>query len=910
MSVNFVQPLYLLLIPVAIAFVVFVRPRNVTPSSNPTAYKTVRSVVLVLLILALSGPAIRGYTDKITTVLAVDLSHSTLSRKERILSIIKSAYTEKTEDAVGIVCFGSDAKVEAMPTGKFLPSLNTAVGTDFTNIDSGLKMSGTILPEDTKKRIVLFTDGLENMGDALTQAKVLKDRGIELNIFPVTGDLAEEVQLVSVNIPKYIKKSTQYPIEVSVYSLTETDAQIFVYRDNQLTAQDEVVIRPGENKYIFNDIAQKSGGTVYRVEVVAEKDTFQQNNRLYAYSYIEGEPNILLIGSAEDTGEIYKILNGAGVNLQQVQPSQATEDLQILSTYDAIILTNTAADSLSEEFLKSLESYVKDNGGGLLVSGGENAFALGDYYNTPLETVLPVEMQLKDKDDKANLGLVTVIDRSGSMGMGEYGVSKLEMAKEALIRSTDNLKPDDYFGVVSFDTEFEWSLDLTRVEGNTEYINDKIAKINMGGGTSILPALTEAYEKLVTADTKLKHIVLLTDGQAEQNGYDNLIKKMNEAGITLSTVAVGSDSDTKLLNKLALTGNGRYYFTNEFTDLPKIFVKETMMAGRDYLVNEEFYPVADYDHSILRGIESLPRLTGYVATTAKSTADVVLQHVNQKGIPEPILACWQYGLGKAAAWTSDLNGSRTQEWLSTDEGVKTLLNTVSWTMRKQDASQLNITTKVNGTGTDIIIDFPYYQDILSVKATLVSSDGVAYPVTFNTVAPGQYSGFLSENKRDAYSVNMEISRYGSEQRFVTGLSIAYSPEYDIRNKESGLQLLKKMAQISGGSISEKPEEIFEPLKLNENGYTETDLSDLLLTLGIILFLADIAIRRFPGIIRMLSIKPKLKKPAIRNKINIKPVAEAKEIKPASQADTTTPTAQNRENLSSVLLVSKKKRTGK
>ncbi len=910
MSVNFVQPLYLLLIPVAIAFVIFVKTKSGRAYSNHAVYKTVRSLVFTVLILALAGPTVRGFTDKITTVLAVDLSHSISSEKERILSIIKSAYTENIRDSVGIVCFGADAKVETMPTEDFSPSLNTSVSPNYSNIDSGLKMSGTVLPEDSKKRIVLFTDGLENMGDALTQAKVLRDRGTELNIYPISGGLAEEVQLVSVNIPKYLKKSTQYPIEISAFSLTQTNAQIFVYRDNQLIAQDEVVIRQGENKYIFKDISHKSGGTVYRAEIVAEKDTFQQNNRLYAYSYIEGEPNILLIGSTEDTDELKKILDAAGANLNRVQPSQVTEDLQVLNTYDEIILANTPVSSLSEDFLKSLESYVKDNSGGLLVTGGENAYALGDYYDTPLETVLPVEMQLKDKDDKANLGLITVIDRSGSMGMGEYGVSKLEMAKEALIRSADNLKKDDFLGVISFDTEFDWSLEFMQVGENTGYIKEKIAKINMGGGTSILPALTEAYNKLATADTKLKHIVLLTDGQAEQTGYDSLITMMREAGITLSTVAVGTDSDTVLLNKLALTGGGRYYFTNEFTDLPKIFVKETKLAGRDYLVNEDFYPVADYDHPILKGVESLPKLSGYVATTPKSTAEVVLRHVNQKGIPEPILACWQYGLGKTAAWTTDLKGNRTAEWLSSDEGIKTVLNMVSWTMRKQDASQLNISTKANGTGTDILIDFPYYSDILSVRATLVSSEGVTHDVTFDTVAPGKYSGFLPENTGDVYTVNMEISRYGSTQRFVTGLSIGYPPEYDIRNKERGLQLLKNMAQISGGMIIDRPEQVFQPLKLKDNGYTDTDLSDIFLTLGIILFLADIAIRRFPGIIRLLSFKPKLKKPAVPAPVVTKTVMKNKETKPETQNNAPTPKEQKQENLSSVLLVSKKKRTGK
>ena len=101
-----------------------------------------------------------------------------------------------------------------------------------------------------------------------------------------------------------------------------------------------------------------------------------------------------------------------------------------------------------------------------------------------------------------------------------------------------------------------------------------------------------ACTKLADTDSKLKHIILLTDGQAETDGYSNLLRQAREDGITISTIAVGQAADTNLLQYIAEEGRGRYYFADRYSRLPEIFVYETTIAGKDYLNNEDFYPTA------------------------------------------------------------------------------------------------------------------------------------------------------------------------------------------------------------------------------------------------------------------------------------------------------------------------------
>ncbi|HBF66107.1 MAG TPA: von willebrand factor type A, partial [Clostridium sp.] len=378
-------------------------------------------------------------------------------------------------------------------------------------------------------------------------------------------------------------------------------------------------------------------------------------------------------------------------------------------------MANVSAKDLPEGFLEILEAYVKTLGGGLIVSGGEDSYALGEYFNTQLADMLPVDMELKTEGEEPDLAMIMVIDRSGSMSGGAYGITQLEMAKEAAIRSLDGFKEKDQVGIIAFDDQYQWAVPMTLVSGNKAAIQQQIGEIQVGGGTSILPGLTEAVRALSESKAKEKHIILLTDGQAEQEGYDPVLAKIKNNGITLSSVAVGSGADTSLLRKLADAGNGRYYFTDEFTDLPSIFAKETLLAGKEYLNNRHFYPKQKDASAILSDITSVPRLGGYIGTTAKSRGDVVLISYRD----EPILATWQYGLGRTAAWTPDVGGRWTKEWMSSKEGSSILRNTLGWVINAQMAQDMKLTAESGAKKSSLRLEMSFDESISKITATVL-----------------------------------------------------------------------------------------------------------------------------------------------------------------------------------------------
>ncbi|MDR2903459.1 MAG: VWA domain-containing protein, partial [Clostridiales bacterium] len=368
-----------------------------------------------------------------------------------------------------------------------------------------------------------------------------------------------------------------------------------------------------------------------------------------------------------------------------------------------------------------------------------------------------------------------------------------------------------------------------------------------GGGTSILPALTAAYADLKTADTKLKHIILLTDGQAEQTGYDTLLQSMAADAVTLSCVAVGSDADRNLLQSLAQKGGGRYYFTDEFTDLPQIFAKETTVAGKTFLNNDPFVPTETYPSPILAEIPSYPPLGGYVATTAKDRADVLLS--SEKG--DPVLAAWTYGLGRSVAWTSDMNRLWSADWLASENGTAVFRNAVSWTLRKEMNLDAGVETVRRGDETEIVLTVPFSENVQSISGTAAAPNNAAFPLDFESTAPGVYKATLSAGDPGTYIARLSIqsasgeSEGEGESEITLGINIPYSKEYDIRENRSGEQLMRRIAEESGGRAVVAASDVFLPFQ--QAAFGETDLSVLLLSAGLLLFLFDVAARRFSAI---------------------------------------------------------------
>lgn len=877
MALNADKAYLLILIPIIIAAAVFIIKKEIVKGSRYTWVSTViRIITASFLIMALSGMSIIDKAKDDTTIFLADVSDSTSVSTSKLESFIDSAQEHKKNgDKTAVVAFAS-RPITVLPTTNEYNAVKLdtpTAGKESTDIESAIKSAATIYDKNTNKRMVLMTDGQETKGDVVSLRNMLKSDSISLLVYDISNAVENEAGVREISLPQYVNLNMDYDVNVVIDSVGSQSAVLRLYRGSTLVVNETISLKNGENRYVFTDKALTGGGITYHAEITPEKDTFYQNNSVYGYCYAQNLPAVLVVGDNESAENMKNILESAQLDVTKVSPSNTPNDYDSLIGYDTVVIADTAYNDLNEDFVNALESYVKYAGGGLITIGGEDAYGMGDYKGTVLEDILPVESEIKTQSEDPDLAMVMVIDRSGSMDDTSQGISCMDIAKEAAYRGIEQLDDNDRVGVISFDTQAQWVVDLTKVGGNLETIGDKIGTIQADGGTSILPALRAACSKLADTDAKVKHIILLTDGQAEQEGYSGLLSMARNDGITISTIAVGNGADTKLLQYIADEGKGRYYFASQFSSLPEIFVYETTVASKDYLNNEDFYPTAVEQSTITDGVDSVPMLHGYVSTTAKSRADVILQSDTE----EPVLAVWQYGLGRTAAWTSDLSGQWTNDWLGADEGTQIIRNLVSYTMRSDVLYDVDVSAEAADGVSQITAKIPVSTKTVELSALVLDTEGKEYSIGMTAVSPGEYKGTIPTDKEGAYIITLtEKVSEGDDNVYNTGFILSYPKEYDTRSfTDNGV--IDELASYEGISVITSPDEVYSSALPQTMG--QRDITVGLVVAAIIALLIDIVLRRFPEITdRAAAVIAKLK-PKKKERKAVFETAEQKKSEP-------------------------------
>ncbi|RME41699.1 MAG: VWA domain-containing protein, partial [Caldilineae bacterium] len=649
-----------------------------------------RLLLLVLLVLALADARRLRSADDLSVVFLVDVSDSMPpAARETALAFIRDALQAKPpDDTVGVIAFGANALVEELPR-RNLPrlSLDSTPNPAYTNFADAIRLGMALFPAEAPKRLVLLSDGQNNLGDARAAARLAAAAGIELDALQIEAPAGPEVRLSRLDAPGTLHQSERFDLSLTVESNTATQTEVQLFADGQLVARQTVNLQAGENRFVFPMVAGEQGFSTFRARLVPAADTRPQNNRLDAFSRIEGPLRVLLVSARPAEGEALRAaLEAAGLQVEPVAPPQMPADPLTLSEYAAVVLVNVPAPALSPAQLSLLQVYVRDLGGGLVAVGGPESYGAGGYFQTPLEETLPVNMALKDRERLPGMTMLMVIDKSGSMasagtqGMG--GPRKVELAKEAIYRAVDLLAPWDRVGVVAFDNAARWVVNPVPVV-DVPAIKDAVGTIRASGGTDILAGLQAAAGAMTDETSRVRHIVLLTDGGADPTGIPELVDNLVAEGVSVSVVAIGDDY-APFLEDVARRGNGRFHFARDAATIPQIFAQEAVLALKAYLIEEEFTPRLTAASPILQGIPALPNLFGYVATEPKQTAQTVL--VSERD--DPLLAQWQYGLGRSVAFTSDATGRWGKAWVGWADFARFWGQAVRWTIVEGAAGNL------------------------------------------------------------------------------------------------------------------------------------------------------------------------------------------------------------------------------
>ncbi len=821
----------------------FVYARQVR-SSRKRQYLIIRGVIFLCLLLALAGIRLNLVSQRAATIFLVDLSDSMAANREAIEEYLKDAVAGMPKgNSFGIVTFGKTATIDSVLTDqRSFSQLSTAPQATATNIEKAILVGLSMFDEDTAKRLVLITDGSQNEGDMSLVAAELVRNNIDLGIIRLEDGImqAAEVYVSGLRTPDIIHVDDVFNVTVTVTSNIRTEALISLYAGRELKDQKTVSLNTGENQFVFQDVGKEGNIQSYRAVVEAPGDSLTENNQYVSFTQVEAKPRLLVIeGEADKGAEFAAILDSIGMEYDIMPPSGAPGTIMELNQYKCVITLDVYYDDLRQSFVNNLATYIKDFAGGFICIGGSNSYALGNYDNTVLEEVLPVQMELQGEKEIPKTAVIMVIDQSGSMSSPSEensSITGLDLAKRAAVEALGSLRGTDIVGVLAFDDQYNWIVEPRQAD-DIEAIKSAVETIGYGGGTSIYPALAQAALAIDEQDAVLKHIILLTDGQDSFRQYDELYSEINAAGITVSTVAAGSGSDQLLLNEIAETCGGRYYYTDINSNIPRIFAQEVYLSAKSYLINETFVPVITSNSIILQGVfeEGSPELHGYVAASAKTTANVLLESPKT----DPLLSVWQYGLGRTVAWNSDGTNEWTGNFARWENYPLLWQNIIQYTISDTDLGEDYVMVEQADSGTVIRYYTDEYDAATAVTGVMTDADGQSQEIELTAVAPGEFETVLPTDEVGIYGINIRKQQDGSTVKNAnTAVARQYSEEYRFRENDGALA---GFAGQTGAAMLTFSDNIWQ--ERLENVSARISLTVPLLIAALALLIFDIMIRR-------------------------------------------------------------------
>lgn len=811
-----------------------------------------RLILVTLIIFALAGFQIPRQTDRLAVVFMVDTSDSMSPRtQEAALDYIRNALDELKidRDEAAVVFFGGNAVVEEpMSNALDLSQVGATPITLNTDIDEAIRLGLALFPPDAAKRMVILSDGIETVGDAESAARLAATTDVQITYVPFEREiLPSEVLVTAVDLPPRVNEDEVFDLGVTVESESATNAELRVLAGGEIIYSQSVALLEGENRFSVGPLNMPSTGFVdFRVQIEPQSpDGFYQNNELSAFTEVKGRPTVLLV--ANDPQEIEFLqpaLEENGIIVEVTHPRDLPTGLAPLSEYSSIVLADVPATELTPDRMKLLQIYVRDLGGGLVAVGGPNSYGVGGYFETPLEEILPVEMRIRDIQRIPTLTMLFVLDRSGSMEMvsDPRGFTNLELAKEAILRSFNFMNDFDRTGVISFDAAAYYIIDLQEIGDATSrnQLEDDVASLRPGGGTDIYGALVTAGQTLPADPSAIKHMILLTDGGADPAQSLTLAERLyDDYGITLSVVAVGQGY-APWLRDLARSGHGNFHEVFDVSTIPSIFSAETVLATRSYIFEEEFFPTLTGRSPIIEGINSTPSLQGYVATTEKDTATVIFRTPEE----DPLLASWQYGLGRSVAFTSDASSRWGVNWVTWEEYARFWSQAVRWTITEGTNSNLEVRVEQRGEQAVLVVDARDdegdFLNGVSLNAAVVTPNLDSQTINIPQVAPGRYEMPFTPETEGAYFVRVAGANGENAVAQTSGWVLSYSAEYALSQADE--RFLSRLAEITGGgSLADQPEAVFKHnLSLQDSAQP---IWRWLLSAAALLLILDIAMRR-------------------------------------------------------------------
>ncbi len=861
---DWAHPKLLLLALPAFALLLWFESRSAHPMHGlrKRLLLITRALIVLLALLALAGPARVTQTGKKALGIIIDASQS--MGAEGLTKALDTA--QQIQKQAGgsaetfLVRLGSQPELLSSdrppdPTQQLLWQKDRGGDSHYS---AAIDYALALFPAGASRDLILIGDGHETRGSLLSAAQDAAVSGTRLHAIPIAGPQKPDARVLQLTPNRSrLTEGATLKLTAQLESTIEAAGTLKLYENGVQVEQRSVSLKPGKPQ---SETFTRTPGVrnIYKYRAVLEDiagDSLPANNSALTLVDVRGRLRLLYIESDPTEGQyLMQAMEKEGVQLELRQPGGIPGTLEALSGYDGIILSDVPAHQLGEPTMNAMRDYVDKLGGGLIMLGGPQSFGVGGYYRTPIEEILPVRLKSPDEEEKQSAAVAIVIDRSGSMA-GE----KLEMAKSASIATAEVLGKNDFIGVFAFDSEAHVVAPMTRLT-STAAVAGQIAAVASGGGTNLQPAFEQARIALQRVKAKVKHMIILTDGQTSGSGYEGLASQCRGEGMTISTVAIGEGSHVALLQAIASAGGGQSYSTMDASTITRIFTQDTLMHTGRMIREEPFQSDFVEKHPMLAGFEdwkSTPALLGYVKTLRKATAQIPL--VTDLG--DPLLAHWRFGLGKVTAFTSDAKSRWGSLWITRWPGFSRFWSQVlRETARPPQGRHMDLSAETDGDEAKLRVDL---QEDAGTRANdarvdaeifFIAADALGAPlkplqkIALSQSGPGLYEGSFRPDQPGVYLVRAQS---GAE---MVSAGLVHNPSSEASLGTVNEALLSEAVKITGGTMMTSAT---LPDLSTTRAVQYVELWPPLVIALLLLFLLDTAIRRWEhvqGIWEMVAVK--------------------------------------------------------
>lgn len=855
-----------------------------------------RTVLLTLLALTLAGAASVRQTSSLATIVILDRSgslsrYADLGRNElgETVSLdgaaaeflARAQESRRADDMLGVIAVGASPRVAAAPSrldvaSRVLPEVEGSA----TDLAGAIRLAAGLIPPDAAGRIVVVSDGLATTGDPrrAVEALVAGDRGepITVDVVPIDFAVEREVIVERVDAPPRAASGSVVPVRVQLRAAAPATGTLRLLREGREVDANGPL--PGRGRRITLEAGTRvelievdlGNERLHRFEAVFEPDLDDageavadrslENNRATAFTLTPAAGSVLVldgVSAAEPTGAgmtLPNALRDVGLEVEVAVPAAMPRSLVAMQSHDLVILQNVPADALDETQQALLEDYARDLGGGVLFTGGPQAFGAGGWKGSAIEDIFPLRLDLPDRLVIPEAAIVIVLDRSGSMADSVLGSarSQQEIAGEAAARAVESLEATDLVGVISFSSTPTTEVKLGP-NSNPERTTSRIRGITSNGGTALAPAMRSAQSQLKDAEAKTKHVIILTDGRSQNAEILPMIAEaMRDDGIRVSTIGVGDASDNDTLERVAQRGGGTFYSVVNPNVLPRVFLRAVRVVRSPLVREQPFQPrVLPTASPLTAGVESTPGLDGLTLTRFRDDPGIITAMAHPEG--EPLLAHWTVGLGQVAAFTSDAH-EWAELWLDWP-GYRGFWAQVARSLSRPDERPIGeLTASLDGSGARASIRLAAEDeagtplDLLSVPATVYAPDGTTRDVRLLQTGPGLYSADLGVDLPGTHVIVAKPALAGDAlPPVITAVNVPAGAEY--RRLRSDRAALESLAAATGGDVYELSDLLGEnaPDLFARTGIrpreARTPLWPLLLGWSVVVFLLDVGTRR-------------------------------------------------------------------